>query len=272
MRLAGRDRLLVVDGDDHLGLIKGLRRLSSAEIYAVFHQVPKRLEAYPLQLSPQMLDGAVCVARCQIPLVQSMSPPGRTWFVPHGVDTEHFIPRSPRSIRPSVLCVGVHYRDFDTLRESAELIVRAVPGVSIQLIAPRSALPSGLDLGRVQLLTDVTDEQLIKAYQEAWVVLLPLKDSTANNSLLEGMACGTPVVVSDVGGVKDYADAECGALCPPGDVRAHAMATIDLLGDASRRETAGRAARVRAERCAWPAVREKIRSILNNAASEEAGF
>jgi glycosyltransferase involved in cell wall biosynthesis len=268
MRLTGRDRLLVLDGDDHLGLMKGLRQLSSAKIYAVFHQVPKRVEAYPLQLPPQFLDGVICVARCQIPLLQSMSLPGRTWFVPHGVDTEHFTPRSPRSSRPSVLCVGVHYRDFDTLRESAELIIEAVPGVSVQLIAPLSALPPGLNLGRVELLTDLSDEQLIKAYQQAWVVLLPLKDSTANNSLLEGMACGTPVVVSEVGGVEDYAGADCGALCPAGDARAHAKATIDLLGDSLRREAAGRAARIRAEICAWPKVREKIRSILSEFASE----
>jgi glycosyltransferase involved in cell wall biosynthesis len=273
MKATRCDHLLVVDGDFQLKLIKCIRRVTQAKISAVFHQVPKILEESCLaEASPLLLDGAVCVARCQIPLIQSIAPAGKTWFVPHGVDANYFTPGGARADRPTVLCVGVHYRDFETLQKSADLITQVVPSAVVRLIAPRAFLPSKMNLGPVELVSNLTDEQLLTEYRRAWVVLLPLNDSTANNSLLEGMACGTPVVVSDIGGVRDYVEPECGALCPSGDPQAHAGATIDLLLDSFRREAAGQAARARASLYAWPIIREQIRLVLRSGTSEQGRF
>ena len=264
MNLTGCDRLLVTDGDFNLKLIEDIRRVTTAKIYAVFHQIPNVLERFIAEAPRLRVDGAICVARCQIPLVRAIAPPEKTWFVPHGVDTDYFSPSAPRASRPTVLCVGVHQRDFDTLRETADIVIKAVPTASVRLIAPQALLPAGLKLGAVELITDISDEQLLEEYRRAWVVLLPLKDSTANNAMLESMACGTPIVASDIGGVTDYAGPECGALCPRRDAGAHGAAVIDLLTDARRREAAGRAARARAERYSWPRVREQIRVILES--------
>jgi glycosyltransferase involved in cell wall biosynthesis len=134
----------------------------------------------------------------------------------------------------------------------------------MRLVDPRSLFPPGLNLGRVELVARLSDERLLEEYRRAWVVLLPLTDATANNSLLEGMACGAPVVASDIGGVRDYAGFECGALCRRGDAEAHGSATIELLLDSLRREEAGRAARARAEICAWPRVQAQIKRILEH--------
>ena len=275
MKVAGCDRLLVIDGDFQLKLIECIRRITTVKIVGVFHQIPSVLERCLAQVSPALLDGAVCLARCQMPLVRSIAREGHAWFVPHGVDVDYFGPGAPRSDQPVVLCVGSHYRDFDTLRKSADLIYQTVPGVSVRLVASPSLLPQGLNLGRVELLAGLSDEELLREYRRAWVVLLPLTDSTANNSLLEAIASGAPVVVSDVGGVRDYVGPDCGALCPVGDERTHAARTIDLIFDAKGREAAGRAARARAENYAWPIVREQIRSVVDDKkiplASQSAG-
>jgi glycosyltransferase involved in cell wall biosynthesis len=61
---------------------------------------------------------------------------------------------------------------------------------------------------------------------------------------LEAMACGLPVVASDVGGLPEIVDGSVGALVPPGDAGALAGALVALLSD-PRRSEKGRLARQR---------------------------
>ena len=82
----------MVEGEYQLDLIENLRAVTTASIFAVFHQVPQLLEPLLARAPRNLLHGAVCVARCQIPLVQALAPPGKTLFVPHGVDVDYFTP------------------------------------------------------------------------------------------------------------------------------------------------------------------------------------
>lgn len=265
LRTVRRDRVLVVDGDHQLGLVAELRRIAPAiQVTSVFHQVNPVLAQRVAGFVSPCLSAAICVARCQMPLVAHLAPAGKTFFVPHGVDTDWFRPGGRRSSSPTVLCVGRHCRDFVTLKAAAIRIQAAMPGVSVRLVAASLVLPEGQDLGPVELVSGVSDEQLRAAYQSAWVVLLPVTDATANNSVLEAMACGTPIVTTDVGGIRDYVEERCGALCRPGDAEAHANATIALLADESRRAAAGAAARESVLAFDWRRVRAKVREILES--------
>src|SRR5262249_3857357 len=62
MKVAGCDRLLVIDGDFQLKLIESIRRVTTVKIVAVFPQVPSVLERCFAQISP-LIDSAICVAR-----------------------------------------------------------------------------------------------------------------------------------------------------------------------------------------------------------------
>lgn len=62
-------------------------------------------------------------------------------------------------------------------------------------------------------------------------------------SALEAMACGTPVVVSDSGGLTEIVqDEKTGLLCPVGDIGAIADRAVSLLTDKNRWEEMGRQA------------------------------
>ena len=104
-------------------------------------------------------------------------------------------------------------------------------------------------------------EGLLREYRSADLFLLPLTDCTANNCLLEAMACGLPLVASDVGGVRDYATDESAALVPPGDGEAMADAVLGLCGDDERRAEMARAARRRALALDWDRVANSLLGV-----------
>ena len=63
------------------------------------------------------------------------------------------------------------------------------------------------------------------------------------NSLLESLACGTPVIASDLGSMRDCLQGTgAGILCRPGDAAALAAAIETALGDATALEEMGRRA------------------------------
>jgi len=73
-----------------------------------------------------------------------------------------------------------------------------------------------------------------------------------NNPVIEAMACGTPVVCTDIGGVRDFAFHERTALLvPPRDPAALASAITRMIDDAALRERLAAAALSGVDRFDW---------------------
>ena len=76
------------------------------------------------------------------------------------------------------------------------------------------------------------------------VFIMPSGSETFGLAALEAMACGVPVVASDIGGLPELiTDGETGFLCPLDDVSCFADRIRSLLDDESMRDNMGRAAR-----------------------------
>jgi len=75
------------------------------------------------------------------------------------------------------------------------------------------------------------------------VVMIPSRYDGMALVLLEAMACGAAIVATDVAGASALDGA--GILVPPADPEALAAAADELLADANRRQSLGRAARTR---------------------------
>lgn len=78
--------------------------------------------------------------------------------------------------------------------------------------------------------------------------VLPSLAEGISNTVMEAMACGLPVIATDVGGNAELvATGETGALVPRTDPEALVQALLPYVQDAAMRKSQGRAARERAE-------------------------
>jgi len=94
------------------------------------------------------------------------------------------------------------------------------------------------------------NRRVAEFYQAADLYLHAARADTFPTSILEALACETPVVATAVGGIPEQIiDQETGCLTPPGDAAAMAEVIERLLDDPARRralsEKAGREARRR---------------------------
>ena len=186
-----------------------------------------------------------------------------------GVDVERFSPDPVVSKEPLVVYAGrlMPHKGIDAL-------VEALPsGLRLELIgrpyherflADLKALADGK---AVTFRHDCDDAELVRAYRRAACVVLPsvYRDRYGHETrvpellgqtLLEGMACGTPGVCTDVASLPEVvADDDSGFVVPPNDVaalRAKLEWLRDHPTDAARMGESARQ-RVR-ERFTWPAV------------------
>ncbi len=88
----------------------------------------------------------------------------------------------------------------------------------------------------------ILDTQLRQIYQQASMLVLPLLDCTANNALVEAIACGLPIVSNDVGGIRDYTRDNFANLLPVGDTEGMSNAILRLIDKPEERKKRGIAA------------------------------
>lgn len=209
---------------------------------------------------------AACVVACNIDVAQSIEESGvRVHLVPHGVDLQCFRPQPPQSMSPDaplqLLAVGrlVEKKGFDILLSA---VTRLKFPFRLRIIGEgpeRDRLShmitaNGL-AGRVTLDGGMTHAELPAAYREAHVVVVPsVQDQSGDrdglpNVVLEAMACGRPVVASDISAIGcAVAHGETGMLVPPGDPVALASALEQLCPQLALRERLSRKGRELVER------------------------
>ena len=115
-------------------------------------------------------------------------------------------------------------------------------------IASELGLADRLDWRRA-----VPQDELPDYYAAATLFAAPSRHETFGLAALEAMACGAPVVASNVGGLRGLvADGETGALVPPGDASAWAFALSEMLRRPSRARRMGEAGAERSRAFTWP--------------------
>jgi glycosyltransferase involved in cell wall biosynthesis len=208
----------------------GLRGLSADEVIALLRQ-----SAQGIVVSAEML------AHCRDQGLRNVS------VIPGGVDLEAFRPAAGIT-RRGILYVGrtLTYKGLREICEAYVIAEQDLPDDPLDLVgtridqeafertgfwlegARRERLAGLIAQGRVRLHGEVQHDRIAPYYQRARVFGLPSLVEGFPISILEALACGAPVIASDVGGVAAVVrDGWNGYLAPAG--------AIERVADALRR-------------------------------------
>ena len=192
----------------------------------------------------------------------------RVRIVPNAIDVDRFAPGPPvQRDKGLIAFVGrlAPEKRLDVLVAAAA----SVPNARLLLVGDgpererlvRQAATTGVPL---ELAGTVPNTGVPDQLARAEIFALPSAYEGQPKALLEAMACGLPVVGSDVAGIREIVEhGESGVLTPVGDIGALTAALRTLLNDPALRERLGLAGRAAVRRrYALDAVVEQEIAVL----------
>lgn len=215
-------------------VVSGYRNLHPRQHEQLLHRLSRRIIANAEALKHEMVEHLGV-------------PPERIAVIANAVDADDFSPHAEsRSDVPLVVCIARQERqkDIPTLLSAFRRVQVAIPEARLEIVGNGSlrfeAPPN------TAFLPGRRDIQL--CLRRAWLLVLSsAADEGMPNAVLEAMACGLPVVATNVGGVPELVvHGKTGLIVPPGDPEALSDALISLLRDGELRQSMGKAGRQRA--------------------------
>ncbi len=172
-------------------------------------------------------------------------------MIPNGVDLRIFHPGKQKDARRRlgldldsiiVLHVGIYartswWRDYGMLEDAL-----AEPDDDITLLCIGEAgEPRQRGRLSVRFVPPLRDRaRLADLYRAANIYAHPAKQDTFPTTVLEALACGTPVIATSVGGIPEQVDeGRTGFLVPPGDTATMRARLFRLLSDENALERMG---------------------------------
>lgn len=189
--------------------------------------------------------------------------------IPNGVDTERFHPPRSRPEGFEILCVArlIPRKGIgDLVRAVAQLppVARlTVIGDGTEMDNLR-LLAEGLGMSeRVRLLGALPHDALPAHYRAAHVFALPSKNEGMSNTVLEAMASGLPLVLTDTGGTAELLEVDAnGFAAPMNDPAGLARALSRYLEEPQLLHAHGVVSRQKAEAMGWKASAEAYQRLF----------
>ena len=212
-------------------------------------------------------------------------PRERVSVVPNGVNTEQFSPaagdgaRNDRNGRaPRLLYVGrvCRQKGTDVLLDALPLIRESAPDAELVVGGPigqfdrsdfadeesEEAWRARFEAARVDYRGPVDEDELVPLMRSADVFVMPTRElEMFGMAAVEAAACGTPVVASDHGGLRETVPLDAGGRFRNEDPADLAANVTRLISGETDLAAVGRRARADAERYAWPVVVDRIEEI-----------
>lgn len=192
-------------------------------------------------------------------------------LIPHGVDFNGIRSlmefQNERYNNKICLSVGSWLRDYKLLGETINVVND--PDIMFYIVTSekhekelnRILLPEKKK--KVKIFKNISDKELLNLYSISSLFLLPLKDGTINNALLEAMCSGLPILATGDYIPRDYINSECATIEKPIPVDI-AKSVISLLSNPSILNKMGQESIKIAETLSWENVSIKMDELYNS--------
>jgi len=147
--------------------------------------------------------------------ISSLGAANKTHIIPHGIDTTIFYKHNKMLMRNKyniprdkfiILFVSEHMHNYN---KSLELLVQAISTLHKDIVLVTCGNPDEYTNNRVPHihLGFIKDKsKLAQVYSSADCTVVMSRTESFGLTALESIACGTPVLASDVGGLSDIID------------------------------------------------------------------
>ncbi len=187
-----------------------------------------------------------------------------------------------KTANPSLLYLGrlKPYKNVDVVIKAYAEILKSCPTAELKIAGNGESLEDLQNLAqelelsdKIKFLGRVSEEEKIKLYATSWLVLQPSMVEGWGITVIEANACGTPVIASDVNGLRDSVlHNKTGILVPVGDVMQFSKECVKILEDKNKLKIMSQEAYSWSRNFDWDISRQKFEKVIENFVASNKGF
>ncbi|MBI5680846.1 MAG: glycosyltransferase family 4 protein [Methanobacterium sp.] len=196
----------------------------------------------------------------------------KVYVVPNGVDCKKIdnFSSSKVVIHPSIIYIGLleKIKGVDTLIKAINIIKDDIPEIHFYIAGKGSQeenlrkLTKKLGLeNNIDFLGYISGEEKYSNFKSVDICAVPSRYESFGITILEAMACGKPVIASNVGNIPSLVDENTGILFESENEKDIAQKIINLLKNQDLRDKMGLNAEKRAKEFDWDKISEKTVNI-----------
>ena len=168
-----------------------------------------------------------------------------------------------------------HFKGVDILLEAGEIYEKKLNNV-ITLISGDGELKEELknksqqlNLQNFYFLGNQPQETIAKINNISNISVVPSRDEPFGLVALEAMACGTPVIASETGGLIDFVNKDVGRFFPEGDVQSLAQSIITSITENDKANKGTTAKTYAHQNFSWNNVADQLENLYEEVLKEE---
>jgi glycosyltransferase involved in cell wall biosynthesis len=196
----------------------------------------------------------------------------------NGVDLKKYTPGA-KSLKPMVLYLGRirTHKSLHIFVYTAKKVLESLP--EVKFVIAGEGQESGMikDLihklnleKNIKYMGKVSEDKKISLYQSAWLFVNPSLMEGWGITTIEANACGTPVIASNVAGLRDSVyNPHSGILVPYGDVDEFAKNIKALIEDKDLRDAMSKEAIIWAKKFDWNKSAKAFSRIMNSSNNQK---